>query len=86
MTDEITLDTEVVDSSVMELPPLNRMHDRCDRCGAEAYVRAVVPGGGEVLLCGHHATMHWTALCKQAVQIQDEREKINTTPSPSANV
>lgn len=32
--------------------------DRCDRCGAGARVRAVLPTGGELLFCGHHATEH----------------------------
>ncbi|GAB2937268.1 hypothetical protein GCM10027047_37280 [Rhodococcus aerolatus] len=29
--------------------------DRCDRCGASARVRALLPSGGELLFCGHHA-------------------------------
>ena len=29
--------------------------DRCDRCGAPAQVRAVLPKGGDLLFCGHHA-------------------------------
>ncbi|MCQ9164099.1 MULTISPECIES: hypothetical protein [unclassified Arthrobacter] len=34
---------------------LNTM-DRCDRCGAQAYVRVVLQSsGGELLFCGHHA-------------------------------
>ncbi|WP_084350837.1 DUF7455 domain-containing protein [Millisia brevis] len=32
--------------------------DRCDRCGAAARVRAVLPGGGELLFCRHHGTKH----------------------------
>jgi hypothetical protein len=32
--------------------------DRCDRCGAAAQVRAVLPSGGELLFCGHHARQH----------------------------
>lgn len=32
--------------------------DRCDRCGAGARVRAVLPAGGELLFCGHHAKKH----------------------------
>ena len=27
--------------------------DRCDRCGAQAYVRATLLNGGELLFCGH---------------------------------
>ncbi|TWF79072.1 hypothetical protein FHX44_114998 [Pseudonocardia hierapolitana] len=33
-------------------------HDRCDRCGAAAQVRALLPAGGELLFCGHHARAH----------------------------
>jgi len=32
--------------------------DRCDRCGAPAYVRAELPGGGELLFCAHHGRKH----------------------------
>ena len=33
--------------------------DRCDRCGAQAYVRVVLgASGGELLFCGHHARVH----------------------------
>jgi hypothetical protein len=29
--------------------------DRCDRCGAQAYIQAVLEStGGELLFCGHH--------------------------------
>jgi hypothetical protein len=32
--------------------------DRCDRCRAAAQVRALLPSGGELLFCGHHARAH----------------------------
>jgi hypothetical protein len=38
-------------------PTLTRL-DRCDRCGAAAKVRTLLPTGGELLFCGHHARMH----------------------------
>lgn len=28
-------------------------NDRCDRCGAQAYVRVLL-SGGDLLFCGHH--------------------------------
>ena len=28
--------------------------DRCDRCGAQAFVRATMAAGTELLFCGHH--------------------------------
>ncbi|MGH3818848.1 MAG: DUF7455 domain-containing protein, partial [Pseudonocardiaceae bacterium] len=36
--------------------------DRCDRCGAAARVRAVLPSGGELLFCNHHAREHSSKL------------------------
>lgn len=36
--------------------------DRCDRCGAAATTRAVLPSGGELLFCGHHARKHQDGL------------------------
>jgi hypothetical protein len=32
--------------------------DRCDRCGAQAYVRVTLPAGTELLFCAHHMREH----------------------------
>jgi hypothetical protein len=48
--------------------------DVCDRCGARAYVRVLLPGSAELLFCAHHARQHAEALAKVAVDIQDETE------------
>jgi hypothetical protein len=40
------------------LPAVLTRHDRCDRCGAAAQVMALLPTGGELLFCGHHAREH----------------------------
>ena len=48
--------------------------DRCDRCGARAYVRAVLPGGGDLLFCRHHARMHETKLRQVAIEINEETD------------
>jgi hypothetical protein len=53
--------------------PLTAM-DVCDRCGARAYVRVLLPGSAELLFCAHHARQHAEALAKVAVEIQDETE------------
>lgn len=58
-------------SSTIERPPLTAF-DRCDRCGAQAQVRAVLPGGGELLFCGHHARKHEDRLRKITVSFVDE--------------
>jgi hypothetical protein len=44
--------------------------DRCDRCGAAARVRAVLPSGGELLFCHHHARQHSPALRELSADIQ----------------
>jgi hypothetical protein len=43
--------------------------DRCDRCGAAAKVRAVLPAGGELLFCQHHANEHMDRLKELAAVI-----------------
>jgi hypothetical protein len=50
--------------------------DRCDRCGAQAYVRALLPNGLELLFCAHHNRQHSSALTKIAVGIHDETERL----------
>jgi hypothetical protein len=44
--------------------------DRCDRCGAAAKVRAVLPSGGELLFCGHHARAHDAKLRELDIDVQ----------------
>jgi hypothetical protein len=50
--------------------------DLCDRCGAQAYVRVVLPADGELLFCAHHSRKHADALAKIAVEIQDETGRL----------
>ena len=56
--------------------PLTAM-DLCDRCGAQAYVRVVLPGSGELLFCAHHSRQHSDALAKVGAEIQDETERLS---------
>ncbi|MFV0463250.1 MAG: hypothetical protein ACK5MP_08665 [Nostocoides sp.] len=50
--------------------------DRCDRCGAQAYVRARLHAGGELLFCAHHGREHLERLREHA-QIHDESERLS---------
>jgi hypothetical protein len=50
--------------------------DRCDRCGAQAYVWALLPNGLELLFCAHHNRQHSSALTKIAVGILDETHRL----------
>ena len=49
--------------------------DRCDRCGAQAYVRVVL-ATGELLFCAHHAREHAAALADVALDVQDETKRL----------
>ena len=55
--------------------------DRCDRCGAQAYVRVVLATGGELLFCAHHGRQHADALRGVAAEIQDETDRLAETPA-----
>lgn len=55
--------------------------DRCDRCGAQAYLRVALATGGELLFCAHHAREHGDALKEIAVTVQDETHKLTGTPA-----
>lgn len=49
--------------------------DRCDRCGAQAYVRVRLITG-ELHFCAHHAKQFEPSLKKVAVEIQDETARL----------
>ena len=55
--------------------------DRCDRCGARAYVRVTLPGGCELLFCAHHGRAHQDALRAAEADIQDESDALGSTPA-----
>ncbi|MUL42981.1 hypothetical protein FZ103_17700 [Streptomonospora sp. PA3] len=59
--------------------------DRCDRCGAQAYVRVVLNSGGELLFCAHHMREHDDSIRKIASEIQDETSRLQETPATSAD-
>jgi hypothetical protein len=50
--------------------------DRCDRCGARAYVRVLLPSRRELLFCAHHNRQYASALTKIAVEIRDETDRL----------
>jgi hypothetical protein len=51
--------------------------DRCDRCGAQAYVRVTLASGFELLFCAHHSKEHADKLRQVALKIQDETQRIS---------
>lgn len=61
-------------ATLIDRAPLNAA-DRCDTCGAKAYVAAVV-NGTELLYCGHHGTKYEQRLRTVATSWLDERPKL----------
>ncbi len=56
--------------------------DRCDRCGAQAYLRVELQTGGELLFCAHHAREHGDKLREVAVNVVDETHKLGERRVP----
>jgi recombinational DNA repair protein (RecF pathway) len=60
--------------------------DRCDACGAQAYVRAVLISG-ELLFCGHHWNANKETLTRMSLRIESDLEKLYpTVPESSQEV
>ncbi len=57
-------------------------NDRCDRCGAQAYVK-VTGVTGDLLFCGHHYNsvmdnaVGYDKMMKFAYQVLDERSRLD---------
>jgi len=49
--------------------------DRCDRCTAQAWVKASGVNG-ELLFCSHHYNKHKNELSKWAFEVIDETERL----------
>ena len=49
--------------------------DRCDSCGAQAYVRVRLQSG-ELFFCGHHASEVKPALEPKALEWLDETDRL----------
>jgi hypothetical protein len=58
--------------------------DRCDCCGAQAFIRATFVAG-DLLFCGHHGRALLVPLQRDALLVEDGTDLINTKPSISAN-
>lgn len=69
-------ETEVVETEQSE-PTSESLNanDRCDSCGAQAYVRATLQFG-ELLFCLHHATLNKSALEPVTLKWHDESDKL----------
>lgn len=65
-----TVSTTVIEGSALSAA------DRCDRCGAQAYVRVTLASGFDLLFCAHHSKEHADKLRQVALNIHDETARI----------
>ena len=70
-------------TAVANAAPALTAADRCDRCGAQAYLRVELQTGGELLFCAHHAREHGDKLREVAATVVDETHKLAGTPTPT---
>jgi hypothetical protein len=71
-----TVTTTTYPLAIIEPVPLTAA-DRCDRCSSQAYVRATLPSGAELLFCGHHGGEHRAALAVAGASFHDETDKLS---------
>lgn len=62
------------DDPAVATAPLTAL-DRCDSCGAQAYVRATL-ATGELLFCAHHAARFKEKLSGTALTWHDETNRL----------
>src|SRR3954454_21850397 len=67
-------------TAVAPSSPLTAL-DRCDRCGAQAYLRVELAGGGELLFCAHHGRKYGEALRDAGAEIVDETDRLRDIPA-----
>lgn len=65
-----------LDIDAVDAPTLTAL-DRCDSCGAQAYVRVTLESG-ELLFCAHHATEFKAKLQPVALAWHDESARLLT--------
>ena len=59
-----------------DAPSSLTLSDRCDSCGAQAFLRATMPTGTALLFCGHHGNAHRASLLGAGAALHDETDKL----------
>jgi hypothetical protein len=67
-----------------EVKKVLKISDRCDKCGAQAFVLATGVSG-ELMFCGHHYNKYEYAITQWAYKIVNELDTINEK-SASSNI
>lgn len=70
--------TEHDDSADAQVAPSElTAFDRCDACGAQAYIRVELHSGSELLFCAHHGRKHEAQLRERAAHWHDETDRLH---------
>jgi hypothetical protein len=80
----MTRERPIVTTAVAPTSAALTAADRCDRCGAQAYLRVELASGLELLFCAHHAREHEDKLREIAVTLTDETHKLGNVPATAA--
>jgi len=67
-----------------EVKKVLKIADRCDRCGAQAFVLATGVSG-ELMFCGHHYNKNKESIDSWAFEVINEIDSINEK-SASSNI
>lgn len=67
--------SRMTDTPVEELDRALTALDRCDLCGAQAYVRATL-ASGELLFCAHHGAKFKAKIGDSALEWHDETDRL----------
>lgn len=68
---QVTAEGTTVERPAYELTAL----DRCDSCGAQAYIRVTI-GESELMFCAHHGRRHQEKLSAIATDWHDESSRL----------
>lgn len=71
---QIATNTQSVDE--LDAAPQLTAADRCDSCGAQAYIRVKV-ATGELLFCAHHGKKYKEKLVLSALEWHDETDRLH---------
>ena len=85
-----TVDADVASAAPTVCPPT--LADRCDAsavvggrngrtgrgaCGAQGFIRAVLPSGNDLVFCAHHGREHEAALAAAGATVHDGTDALN---------
>ena len=70
---------EATETANEDRPQTLTAFDRCDSCGAQAYIRATLPSGSALLFCAHHGRKNEDKLRGLGASWHDESDRLTAT-------